>query len=182
MKRCRVQLEQRNEAGQMMIIESIFFAVAVLLALLFIYQISLSSTTEGSNEDMKTIGDSGLYTLYNEAPGITSEYPKGFPPSKLVQYMVSNASENLILDLKNMLPSSVMFNVYIANMSTRWFWCSSSTLDTSSPLSSINPVIISHCLVVIPPKNRFTKLGSWQFADWFQDSATYDVQLEMWSI
>ena len=175
-------MRKSNESGQMMIIESIFFATTVLLALLFIYQLPLSSTTGISNENLQTIGDSALHTLYNEAPGITSEYPEGFPPSKLVQYMVINASGSFISDLKNLLPSSVMFNVYIADTNIRWFWCSSSTVNSMLPLPSIDPVTISHCLVAIPPKNQFTDLGSLQFSDWFQTSSTYDIQLEMWSI
>ena len=170
-----------DENGQMMIFELIIFATIVILSLIFLYQISPSSvTTNTYSEDLKILGDTALYTIYNDPPDI-EDYPDGFPPSTLAFYLLNESYGGFVSDLKNMIPSTVMFNIYLSNTTERWFWCNSYA-DSSVPLPTIDPVTISHCLVAIHPE--FWNYYNAARPEWNLSTIgfVYDVQLEMWYI
>ena len=174
-----------NNKGQMMIFELIFFATTVILALIFLYQISPSSvTTSTYTDDIKVLGDTALYSIYNTPPNAV-DYPNGFPPSRMVQYLLNASYGNFVSDLKNMLPATLMFNIYITDSRTitQRFWCNSYA-SSSEPLPTLDPVTISHCIVAIHPEFWECYGPGKPFPEWNLNymGSVYDVQLEMWYI
>ena len=139
-----------DNKGQMMVLEVIFFAVIVLSSLIFIYQMNpLSGISNKYTNDLKIMGDSALQSLYNEV--IISETRTGYlwgnyRVSEIEHVLIANAYGSFITDLNSMLPTSVMYNVYISDGTKTEFW-SSSIGDFSDPLVPIDPVCISHCIV-----------------------------------
>jgi len=185
-----------DDKGQMMVLEVIFFAVMVLLSLVFIYQLSPSSIVSNKyTNNLKIIGDDALHSLYNDAP--TGDFPAGYPSSKLIHYLITNAYGSMISDLNNMLPPTVMYNIYITNITNEtinMFWCNSFG-NPSEALENIGAVTISHCITSIDP-NFLLPIGDVMFRNSGSNDiykylnrpleedmdSTYDVRLEMWYI
>jgi hypothetical protein len=190
-----------NDNGQMMVWEAIFFAATVLLALIFLYQLSPTSTiSRTSTYDLKVQGNSALYSLANDV--ILEDRPLGYPSNKLAHYLITNAYENMISDINDFLPSNTMYNIYVSNGTTTVFWCNSQG-SWSAPLPHVDPVTTSHCLVAMtltafsesanragfysdlnvprdedfPTRSDLISL----FGDQDYDGPLFEVILEMWS-
>lgn len=189
-----------DDKGQMIVLEAIFFAMTIIMSLVFIYQLSPSSiVTDVYSNDLKIMGDDALRSLYND--DLSGNYPAGYPSSKLVHYLISNSYGSMVSDLNNMLPPSVMYNIYLSNETQTIFWCNSLGVYDDS-LHPIDPVSISHCIVAIHPAfSEVARLldiyaeveGDPRFSTSSEESDVFalfddysgpcfEVILEMWSI
>ncbi len=187
-----------DDKGQMLVLEAVFFAIIVLSSLIFIYQITpLSGVSNKYTNNLKILGDSALQSLYAEVmtSQIWSGYLLGNYRFGLIEhYLISNSYGNFITDLNSMLPPSVLYNIYVSNGTKTEFWCSS-IRDISEPLSPIDPISTSHCIVSIHPDLLTEILPKSQYDpgrtpdesdldDMFEGygDSTYDVILELWYI
>jgi hypothetical protein len=86
-----------NDKAQMMVLESVVFAITILISLIFLYQLSPTSTQSASyTNDLKIKGDASIQNLCNdEAPG-ASNLPPGFPKNKLTYYLITDDYDSLI--------------------------------------------------------------------------------------
>jgi len=135
-----------DNKGQMMVLETIFFAAIVILSLVFFYQLSPSSIVSNTyTYDLKIVGADALYSVYDDV--ITVDHPSGYPSSKLVHYLITNAYADMVSDLNNMLPSNVMYNIYVSDGTETVFWCN--CFGDDDELQSIDPVTVSHCAVAM---------------------------------
>ena len=177
-----------DDKGQMMVLETVFFAVTVLLALIFLYQLSPSSTVSNEYTNiLKIQGDDALQSLYTDV--VPGDYPSDFPSNKLVYYLITNDYNGFTrLNLNNLLPSTVMYNIYISNGTKTVFWCNSDGDNTTS-LQTIGPVTTSHIIIAMHP-DYLTDISiqligeesilNGKFSDY--DGSTYDIILEMWQM
>jgi len=142
----------KDDKAQMMVLESIFFAIMVVVALAFLVQISptsIQSGTQSSNE-LKVLGDDALDTLYAETVHITGDESAGYrtnnPSNKLVVCIITNDYYNVTDVINSSLPDTALYNIYISNSNgtKTIFWCSSTGDPTDGPLRMIDPVAISH--------------------------------------
>jgi len=170
-----------DDKGQMMVLETVFFAVTVLLAIIFLYQLSPSSTISNEYTNiLKVQGDDALQSLYTDV--VPGDYPSDFPSNKLVYYLITNDYDGFTLsNLNNLLPSTVMYNIYISNGTKTVFWCNSDG-NSTTPLKTIGPVTTSHIIIAIHPE-YLTELTdedsilNEKFPGY--DGSTYDIILEM---
>ena len=172
-----------DDSGQMMVWEVTIFAALVLLSLVFLYQLSPPSIVSNKySNDLKIIGDDALSALYNDK-SIPATYPAGYPSNKLVHYLISDAYGSILSDLHNMLPTNVMYNIYVSNETDRIFWCNSQG-DNAVPLLKVPPITICHCVFALD-KTFFTTGEFYSNSlQYFNDTkgAAYDVSLELWYI
>ena len=194
-----------DDKAQMMVLESIIFAITVILSLVFLYQLSPSTTVENKyTSDLKLWGDYAIKSLNNAKIENSADYPLDFPSNKLVNYLITNDYNGFISDLNNMLPKTVDYNIYISNGTKTIFWCHSnykSGTTITGPLKTIEPVSKSHYIIVIDQlyRNNATHIFSHEvkqgrYCDNRSDldhpdsafgnyrGSSYDVILEMWSI
>jgi len=153
-----------DDKGQMMALEAVLFAITVILALIFLYQLSPSSiVSDKSTNTLKIQGDDALQTLYEDV--VTDEtIPKGFPENKLIYYLITNAykspgNDDLKDELSKMIPSAV-YNVYISNESKKIYLFNSfgDTASDSAIKLDEKPVTISHMIISIHPQFLNLKL------------------------
>jgi len=173
-----------NNKGQMLIIELIFFASTIILALIFIYQLSPTSVTSYTTSDLKVIGDNALYALYNDNPP-EENFTSGHSMGKLASYVLTGRYTNLVTDLNNLLPSTVIYNIYLSNTSKTIFWCNSNM--GIAPLQSVGSVSRSHCIIALDPDHwsRTSNLTGYPVYNTYFSGCTesaYDLILEMWYI
>lgn len=194
-----------DDKAQIMVLETIVFAITVLLSLVFLYQLSPSSTVENKyTNDLKIRGDDALRSLNNAQIDTSANYPFDFPSNKLVNYLITNDYSSFISDLNSMLPKTVDYNIYISNGTKTIFWCHSNyksgTTIPQEPTKTIEPVSKSHYIIAIDQlyRNNATSIFSYEVkqgkhfdnrSDLDHSSAfqsytgsSYDVILEMWSI
>jgi len=192
-----------DDKGQVMILESIIFTVTILLALVFLYQLSPTSTVSKTyTNDLEIKGDDALKNLYTSKipSAIAAKIPSGFPKNQLVYYLITDDYGSLILsNLSNMLPPNTLYNIYISNGTKTVFWCSyrpPSAFDSSEPFPATEPVTISHIVIAIHPdffdKNKFPNIidnDGCELAKKFRigepngyKGSLYDVILEMFYI
>jgi len=175
-----------DNTGQMMVLETIFFASTVILAIVFLYQLAPPSVvTEVYSTDLKAIGDDALRNIYQDNVTNPPDYAKpGYPQSALVHYLIENEYGSLVSDLHNLIPSTVMYNIYVTNVSTTMFWCNSFAGSDNSTdiLQGVDPVSVAHCLIAIDP--TFLEKSSSALLETFDgySDCVYEVQLEMWYI
>lgn len=187
----------------MMVLETVFFAITAIITLIFLVQISPTSTNsiDSSTFELKTIGNDALNTIYTEKMHVigdmqirgweknyTVKYTTNNPTSKLVVCIITNNYQELISSLNSMLPNSVIYNIYIGNGTKTVFLCTPSGFgyDTETPSTMIGSVAISHHPISIDPEflSGFSTTGSDILNDFVTnsnpyDGATYDVILEM---
>jgi len=146
----RILIENK---AQMMVLESVVFAITVIISLIFLYQISPTSTESTVyTSDLKIKGDATLQSLYNEEiPVSPANLPVGFPKNKLVYYLITDDYNGFVLDLKKLLPPSSVYNIFISNGTEKVLW-STSALDNTAPLSLTEPIAVSHYFVAIHPQ------------------------------
>ena len=174
-----------DDKGQMMVLETVFFAVTVLLALIFLYQLAPSSAVSNEYTNiLKVQGDDALQSLYTDV--VPGDYPSDFPSNKLVYYLITNDYDGFTLsNLNNLLPSTVMYNIYISNGTKTVFWCNSDG-NSTAPLQTIGPVTTSHIIIAMHPKYLTDipiqligeeSILNTEFSEY--DGSTYDIVLEM---
>jgi len=174
-----------DDKGQMMVLETVFFAVTVLLALIFLYQLSPSSAVSNEYTNiLKIQGDDALQSLYTDV--VPGDYPSDFPSNKLVYYLITDDYDGFTLsNLNNLLPSTVIYNIYISNGTKTVFWCNSDG-NSITPLQTIGPVTTSHIIIAMHPK-YLTDVSEELIGDESiltgkfpgYDGSTYDIILEM---
>ena len=192
-----------KDDAQMMVLESVIFAITVIIALAFLLQLSPTSIQQSSESitDVKILGDDALISLSTETFYIrewrqTLREPTNNPTSKLAVAIITNNYDEIIDTLNDeILPeyTPYFYNIYISNGTKTVFWCSS-TGDTDEPIprTGDEQVAVSHHLVAIDPVHLYMfhddmyKGGTGESDIWqsFQDyeGATYDVILELWTI
>ena len=187
----------QNNKGQIMMLETVFFAATVIMALLFLYQLSPSSVkSDVFMEDLEVMGDEALYSIYTEAlpEEVAETYPSGYPSSKLVHYLITNGYGGMISDLHNLLPSTVLYHIYVSNGDDTMFWCDSlgNTVEENK-IASIDPISVVFCMVPIDPifidpatneVLRNAEEESAALCDVFSEytGSLYEVQLKIWYI
>ena len=185
----------RKDKAQMMVLESIIFAITILISLVFLYQLSPPSTVSNSyTNTLKIKGDEALQTLYiDETPAEdlpNNGVPQDFPTKKLIYYLITDNTNALVSsNLQYMLPSSAVYNIYISNGTKTILWCNSS-LGNNTPIGMVEPIAISHYMISVHPdildnatfpdvhKNGRCKIAT-EFIDQGYTGSTYDVILEM---
>jgi len=189
----RCSIMKVDDKGQIMVLETIFFASTVLLSIIFLYQLSPPSVvSDVYTSDLKAIGDDALRNIYNTPVAgkfrITEEFPLGYPKSSLVRYLLENEYGSMVSAIRNLIPSNVMYNIYISNGSRSVFWCNSyGRSDVAIDiLPGTDPIIISHCMVPIDPgflsaPGSVSELVT-MFPNYENDDCIYEVLLQMWYI
>ena len=171
-----------DNKAQTMVLESVLFAVTLIIALIFLYQLSPSSTEVYQyTSNLKIQGDDALRSLYTGLVDNFYEYSFDFPSNKLVYYLINDNYSLFISDLNDMLPLSIEYNIYISNGIKTVFWCNSYE-DTSNILEKIEPVTTCHYIIGIAPE--YLKTYDSDLYDDFQnyDGSSYDLILELWSL
>ena len=183
-----------NNKGQMMVMESMLFAITVCIALFFMVQLApatLQSKVEPTN-DLQSIGDEVLHAIYSEKvdietggaldPNITTNNLT----SKLVVYIVCDRYDELSNSLRAYLPDNIFYNLYISNGIKTKFICSTVGAEK---LPTIDPVVISHFTVAIDPAHLTVYDGMYLIGNTESDiklffsgyeQVMYDVILEIW--
>lgn len=182
-----------DNKAQMMVLETIFFTATVILSLVFLYQLSPPSiVTNVYTEDLKILGTEALYAIYNSVLDdvIAEGYPPEYPSSKLVHYLIQDGYGSMISDLRNLLPSTVMYHIYISNGDDIMFWCDSiGNTAEDDILPSVDPVTVSNCIVAIDPvfldvyeSDFYNEDANPGLPFYNYDESTYEVRLKMWYI
>jgi hypothetical protein len=200
--------KMRHDKAQMMVLESIIFAITVVIALVFLIQLAPTSiqSSSGSAIDLKILGDDVLDTVYTETwhirsleePKIIAMYTTNNPSDKLTVSLITN-NYSLWIDetLNKILPANVLYNIYVSNGTNKIFLCSytgNPSDNAQHPLGE--DVFVSHKIIAIDPVH-LTGYGTGKYNSgryysdksdlyWFSDTSnpyngsTYDVILEMW--
>lgn len=158
-----------NNKAQMMVLESIIFAITTIVALVFLINLSPSSIQRATETtaDLKTIGDDVLDTIFAQQTTIQSHGTSSYsgaqetydPTSKLEVCVITNNYENLTTSINNLLPTNVFYNIYIADSEgKKVFWCNSTCNSTNGwgvneELTPIGTVFTSHHIISIAPKH-----------------------------
>jgi len=174
-------MRKNNDNGQMMVLETIFFASSIILSIVFLYQLSPSSVVSNIyTTDLKSIGDDALHNMYNDE--IVSPQ-LGYPSSKLVHYIINNEYGSFVSDIRNLIPSSVLYNIYISNGLQNVFWCNSfgENDEDVDILIHSDPVVIAHCLVPIDPAFITDSCDLHDHFENYED-CMYEIRLQMWYI
>jgi len=196
-----------NDDAQMMVLESVIFAITVMIALAFLVQLSPTSIQQSSESttDLKILGDDALTSLSIEPLNLKDrEAPmKGTtnnPANKLAVAIIVNDYDAVIETLNGeILPDYAfyLYNIFISNGTLTEFWCSS-TGNTTGPMDRTGDeqVTVSHYIIAIDPEHldnfhddiyEFVDGGTVGESDIWQsfqgyEGATYDVILELWTI
>ena len=145
----------RNDDAQMMILEAIFFGITVSIALAFIFQISPTSIQTGaqSSTELKSLGDNALEVIYSQTMHIR---PVSYvtdktinPTDKLTVCIIKNEYQEMVDSLNEILPDTVVYNIYISNGTKTIFWRSST--NSANKITMIDPVSISYHPISIDP-------------------------------
>jgi len=146
----------RREAAQMHTLEVIIVSVILFAALFFLYKLPTPSTTTSYDplNQLKIIGDEILRNLDKNVTD-KAEYHN----STLVEYIFTNNTENFARYCKEFLPSTVLYNIWIYNVSSQklslWY--------PNEEQISISSTVRSHRLIVY-------------------HGHVYDVEMEMWYV
>jgi len=191
-----------NDDAQMMVLESVIFAITVMIALAFLVQLSPTSIQQSSESttDLKILGDDALTSLSIEPLNLKDREEMrrsatNNPASKLAVAIIVNDYEEIINTLDEILPtySAYYYNIYISNGTVTKFWCSS-TGNTTGPEDRIGDeqVTVSHYIIAIDPEHLYNfgydiyngGTGESDIRQYFQgyEGATYDVILELWTM
>lgn len=190
-----------NNNAQMMVLESVIFAITVIIALAFLVQLSPTSIQQGSESitDVKILADDALTSLSIETldlkdtqkPLINST---NNPTSKLAVAIITNNYDEVINTLNDeIFLGPYLYNIYISNGTVAKFWCSSTGDPTYViPRTGDEQVAVSHHIIAIDPAHLddfhddiYVGInGESHILQYFQDykGATYDVILELWTI
>lgn len=155
-----------KDKAQMMVLESIIFAIITIIALSFMINLAPTSiqTATESTSDLKMIGDDVLNTIFASQTTIESQGMGPYdgretydPTSKLEVCVVTNNFEELTATINRLLPTNVFYNLYIADSAgNKVFLCAStctqiSGWNTADELTSTGTVFTSHHIISIDP-------------------------------
>lgn len=197
-----------NDKAQMMVLESIIFAITTIVALAFLINLSPSSIQRATETtvDLKTIGDGVLNAIYTQQTTIRSHGNSSYdgaetydPTSKLQVCVITNNYQELTASINRLLPTNVFYNIYIANSTgKKVFWCNSTCNSTDGwnyELTPIGTVFTSHHIISIDPVHFTIYLDNYylncpygpkechlegKFPGY--SGATYDFIMEMWKV
>ncbi len=185
-------MKKMNNNAQMMVMESVIFAISVIIALAFLFQISpTSALTDQYTKELNIQGDDALRSLYLE-PFTEESMPTNFPTNKLVYYLITNDYDSMTSDLNQMLINTE-YNIKISNVTDTVFWCNSNG-DDKVQLENRRAISTSHCIVAIDPMfldkesnlftNHYKNADHCLLKDDFPGYTgnTYKVLLEVWSL
>ena len=182
---------QKDNNGQMLMIEAVLFAAMVLIAISFVSQLAPPAVVSHRyTNNLKVWGDGSLLRMYNT--GINDTLPYNYPNNMLSYFLINNSYDYFIDNFSKdprISHSAVMYNVYISNGTKTIFWCSSNG-DIAKPLTSIGIVSRSHRIISIDP----VLLNSSASSRWFStnnplynsfvqegyNESTYDILVELW--
>ncbi len=195
-----------NDEAQMMVLESVIFAITVMIALAFLVQLSPTSIQQSSESttDLKILGDDALTSLSIEPlnlkdRGPTMKNPTNNPANKLAVAIIVNDYDAIIDTLNNeILPTyaGYFYNIYISNGTVTKFWCNytghTDEHDEPETRTGDKQVTVSHYIVAIDPEHLYNfgddiyeggagKSDIWQYFQGYE-GATYDVILELWTM
>jgi len=155
-----------NDKAQMMVLESIIFAITTIIAISFLINLSPSSIQRATETttNLKTIGDDALNTIFANQTTIQSKGMSAYngketydPTSKLQVCVITNNYEELTASINRLLPTNVFYNIYIADSEgKKVFWCNSTCTSTNGwkvgdELTPIGTVFTSHHIISIDP-------------------------------
>ncbi len=190
-----------DDKAQIMIIESIIFAIFIVLSLIFLYMIAPSGSVSNVYTDTQKIDtDNALYTM-SENYSINTNY-ENYGLNELSHYILTNDYENLINRFDSLLNIYSEYNIWIHNSTKSMFWCNSSTnnYDTLStnpqPLATSKSLVISTHFVAIPSVFRDNEnellTGFYEDGRYYNnkcdlskvfdeyDGSVYSVVVELW--
>jgi hypothetical protein len=171
---------KRNDNAQMMIVEAVLFSIMVIMALIFVNQLSPPSRISAtiSSDQLKILGDDALRSIDK----VTIPELIAYSGSSLVKYIAKNDKENLAEYLNSLLPSQVKYNIYISdgNETIKWY-----DAELEEKVAIVGTISRSHYIIVIRDE-EITK-------DYKMDGAenrfvehpigcVYEVILEMWYV
>lgn len=164
-----------NNNSQMMVLETVLFAVMVLTAVFFVYQLSPSSSVDAdiSSAELKTIGDDALRTSDKTPPNV----PGAYYNSLLTKYVELNENEKLADFLSQLLPEYVGFNIYLSDGVNKYLFYDGEKLVGEK----VGLVTVSHRTIVKPTKLDISGLPSLPGSS-EKNFYLVDVILEMWYI
>jgi len=153
-----------NDKAQMMVLESIIFAITTIIAIAFLINLSPSSIQRATETttDLKTIGDDALDTIFAQQTTIknggTDQYTGQEtydPTSKLSVCVITNNYAELTASINRSLPTNVFYNVYIADSEgNKVFWCASTGgWSVTDELTPFGTVFTSHHIISINHKH-----------------------------
>ena len=155
-----------NNKAQMMVLESIIFAITTIIAISFLINLSPSSIQRATETttDLKTIGDDVLDTIFSQQTTIQSHGDSSYtggetydPTGKLEVCVITNNYVQLTTSINNLLPTNVFYNIYIADSEgNKVFWCNSTCNSTAGWTDELTPtgtVFTSHHIISIDPKH-----------------------------
>jgi hypothetical protein len=170
----------------MLILEVIIFSITMLIALIFVYQLSapIPVVEDRYSNNLKILGDDVLRTLSKKT---VSSKPMDYPQDVLSDYLIQDDFDNFTSNLNVFFGDSVFYNIYVSNGTKTIFWCSSTGDETK--LDSFGDISVSHRLISINPHfinttNPWTnscKLYN-NFVYEGYNGSTYNIILKMWYI
>ena len=164
----------KDDKGQMMVIESILFAGMVLLALIFVYQLSPPSTisTDKYSNQLRILGNDALRSIDKSSPVDVYNYT-----SRLVELVATKNMDNLTTLLNSIIPDYVSYNVFITDGNNTVVLYDGDVLG-----GKIGIVARANRILVIDPNDVDTT--SYPGGEIIPDNSgcLYDLILEMWYI
>ena len=175
-------MRKQNDNAQMLVIEAIIMATIVLMALVFLYQLSTPATIPVETDQLSIQAENALEILNTQTISSLEHsyynYPEGYTPSKLAHLLYINDTAGLTTQLNSLLPSNTDYQIYLANQSSITL-LTKKTQDTPMPLeikTSCSLLFALHHQIALQQNTNSAQMG----IDSSQN--TYDLILEVWYI
>ncbi len=139
----------KNNTASMMVLESVIFAIMILLALILITSLSpvKKSTVDSYSNQLKIIADDSIRSLdsLKTSNRISEELSGVLFGSRLVEYISLNDTTNATEYFDKSLPDNVEYNIYISNNEKTILW-----YGGEAGIGKLGDVSRSEYLLVIP--------------------------------
>ena len=168
----------REDNAQMMIIESVLFSIMVLMALLFVSQLSPPSKVYAStsSDQLKILGDDALRSIDKRSPGGGLGQIGLYSTSSLTKYIATNDVDSLTAYLDALLPNNVNYNISISNGTKTINWYNGEEAGNVK----VGDISVAHCIILINKEAiDGTEYVNKQIIEDY-DGYIYEVILEMW--
>jgi hypothetical protein len=193
---------KNDNKAQMMVLESVLFSITIVISLIFLIQLSPSSTTINSNNinELELIGQNALKAVYNQKVSIesrgvleisadSSDSILNNPLDKISVCIICDNYQELSNRLNdNIIENNVLYNLYITNASGNIepvFICSSAGLNElpmTKPVAQANfYVSIDPNHMTIYPNDVYEGENSNIEKD-FTEGSTYQIIMRLWKI
>ncbi len=175
-------MRKQNDNAQMLVIEAIIMATIVLMALVFLYQLSTPATIPVETEQLNIQAENALEILNTQTISTLEHsyynYPEGYMPSRLAHLLYINDTAGLTTQLNSLLPSNTDYQIYLANQSSITL-LTKKTQDTPMP-----PEIKTSSTLLLPIHHQIAMQQNTDSAQMGINSIqnTYDFILEVWYI